>query len=136
MNEGRKAEMENRAADSTNGVTLETFIPVTRFALIDTLAREAEQHGDRKEITSFFRFLGQWRHLEYQQRLLELKEHYLPFSPDRDTVKVLEYTEDELSRFQGELIEAITALLTRANYTHLDDDTLDQLLSTHSAHGL
>ncbi|OOY37506.1 hypothetical protein BOV89_07340 [Solemya velum gill symbiont] len=136
MNEGHLAETKERAGDSSGSVALETFIPVTRFAIIDTLANEAENHGDRKEITSFFRFLGQWRHLEYQQRLLELKEHYLPFSPDRDTVKILEYSEDKLNDFKRELIEAVTGLLTRANYTHLDDDTLDKLLSTHSAHGL
>ena len=111
MTKGRLTETEHKVAEEINDDPLETFIPDTRFALIDTLAREAETHGDRKEITSFFRFLGQWRHLEYQRRLLELKEHYLPFSPDRDTVKVLEYSRDELNSYQGELITAITACL-------------------------
>ena len=114
----------------------ETFIPVTRFALIDTLAKLEHDQYDSKEITSIFHCLGQWRHQEHQERLLRLKECYLPFSPDRDTVKVLNHSDQELDQKQEDLLTEIAAILERANYCHLDDNKLDQLLSTHSAHGL
>ena len=128
--------MEKMSSDAPNDVTLEAFIPVTRFALIKTLAGEARKNGDKAEITSFFQFLGQWRHQEHQDRLLRLKERYLPFSPDRDTVKVLNFSEEELDSLQQQLIDEVSAMLERANYSHIDDNELDRLLSTHSAYGL
>jgi len=128
--------MGNKATEKASGAKRETFIPVTRFALMDTLAKEVTDEARRQEIASFFRFLGQWRHQEHQERLLRLKECYLPFSPDRDTVRVLEFSAEELDDLQARLTHDIAAMLERANYTHVDEDELNRLLSTHSAYGL
>ena len=135
MNTNPTDSQQTENLDSCNTIK-ETFIPVTRFALIDTLSKLEHDQYDSKEIGSFFYFLGQWRHQEHQERLLRLKECYLPFSPDRDTVKVIERSNEELRELQQELLTEIEAILERANYCHLDDEKLDQLLSTHSAHGL
>ena len=124
------------SSTSTGNNHLESFIPVTRFALIDTLVNEAANNGDRKDLVCFFQVLGQWRHQESQDRLLRLKERYLPFSPDRDTIRVLDYSSQQLEVMKEELIDEITALLERANYNLIDADELNGLLSTHSAYGL
>jgi len=129
-------QSQQDSSTSTGNNHLESFIPVTRFALIDTLVNEAANNGDRKDVVCFFQLLGQWRHQEHQDRLLRLKERYLPFSPDRDTIRVLDYSSQQLEVMKDELIDDITAMLERANYNLIDADGLNRLLSTHSAYGL
>jgi hypothetical protein len=125
----------DQTADNTH-TAIEAFIPVTRFALIDTLARDAQERGNVGELVSFFNLLGQWRHTTHHDRLMRLKERYMPFSPDRDTVRVLTYSKEELVTLQQTFIQDISVMLRQANYTLIDKDELDRLLSTHSAHGL
>ena len=128
--------MNDPQAEHNNNNPRESFIPVTRFALIDTLSKTVEDGGKREERARFFQLLAQWRHQDHQDRLLRLKERYLPFSPDRDTIRVLEFSDQQLKTMQSELIDEVASMLERANYTHVDEEQLNRLLSTHSAYGL
>ena len=128
--------MDDERTMEQRGVILETFIPVTRFALMKALLEDAASHGDAADLGVFFRFLGQWRHQEHFERLVRLKECYMPFSPDRDTLRVTAYSDEELMVLQARLVGDIRAMLERANYTLIDEAEQNRLLSTHSAHGL
>ena len=117
----------------------ENFIPIGRQALMDRLAREekrdtkAARHHTCKDL---FRYLSAWRHQTYQRRLTRLKQCYLPFSPDRDTKRVLQYTPEQLEQLKADLIRNIKVLLVQANYEAIDKDRLEELLQANSAHGL
>ena len=115
---------------------LETFIPISRFASINTLIAEQDTPPAKQQLQDFFTALGQWRHQEYYLNLLTLKESYLPFSPDRDTVKILTYTKTESDALLKKLTTGIAHILQRANYNHIDSKKLNDLLNSNSAHGL
>ncbi len=115
------------------------FLPVTRFAIIDRLLRRVEEKEGPEKAAAFRDFLDHlaaWRHQRYRDELLRLKEIYLPFSPDRDSVRVLRYTEGERASMQQELIKRLTWLLERANYRRIGENLLSELLSQHSPKAL
>lgn len=115
----------------------ERFIPLTRFALLDRLARASEQSVVQSPAwPGFVRRLAAWRHMEHRDRLMRLKERYLPFSPDRDTVRVLTFSDSELDRIRTEFVTEVTALLERANYERITEEDLQELLNARSPYGL
>ncbi len=117
--------------------TKERFIPITRAALEDRILQtEREAGGDALLLQKAFGYLSVWRHHRYRERLTELKECYMPFSPDRDTIKVLQYGDDERDNKQRCLVRAVTALLERANYERISEDELSKILTHYSPHGL
>jgi hypothetical protein len=67
---------------------------------------------------------------------MRLKQCYLPFSPDRDTLKVLQYDATQLDDLKRKLLAAITVTLERANYQEIEAGDLNAVLDAHSAHGL
>ncbi len=117
----------------------EKFIPISRLALMHRLAdeekrtREVSNHDSCKD---FFRYLSVWRHQTYQQLLANLKHCYLPFSPDRDTKRIMQYSDKQLHGLKTDLITQINKLLTQANYEAIGKDELEALLQANSAHGL
>ncbi len=117
----------------------EKFIPVSRFALMDRLASEEKRTAGLTAPPSckdLFRYLSVWRHQTYQQRLMRLKHCYLPFSPDRDTKRIMQYSADQLHRLKTDLTSEIGKLLQQANYEAIDKEQLEELLQANSAHGL
>lgn len=115
----------------------ECFIPVTRFAILERLSDEAvwrpeEVHAARR----FLSYLGAWRHQDYSERLLKLKEAYLPFSPDRDTVRVLEYTPQQMQVLQQQLIKALSQLLIQANYERITQEDINDFFVAKSPYEL
>lgn len=115
----------------------ERFIPVTRTALVERiLLTERDAGGDSTVLKRAFGHLTVWRHHRYRERLTQLKECYLPFSPDRDTIKVMQYGHDEREKKQECLVKAVRELLDRANYEEIAVDELNDLLTATSPHGL
>ncbi len=113
------------------------FIPVSRFDLIEALSRpSAWPEGEAENVVRFFRYLGAWRNLDYTEKLMRLKEAYLPFSPDRDTVRGERLSAEELARHQATLIALVTELLEQANYRRIDKVELQSIFSEQSAYGL
>ena len=114
------------------------FLPLTRFAIIDRILRGADGQGagDAGEFKELLDYMAAWRHQSYRDRLLRLKQTYLPFSPDRDTVRILQYTDDEREAMQTELFEHIGWLLERANYQRITESQLNELLTRHSPKAL
>ena len=115
----------------------ESFIPVSRFALIEHLSQlPVCPEKDQAACKPFFRQLAAWRHQQFRERLTGLKKCYLPFSPDRDTVKILQYHPQEKQALLDTLIEQITRLLVKANYQRISADDLNALFTAQSPHGL
>ena len=113
----------------------EPFIPVSRFALIEQLTDLADnKFGD--DYPHFLQHLAAWRHQYYRIKLQRFKELYLPFSPDRDTLKILEYTPSELCSMQDELISELSTLLIQANYSRLTVQDIETIFAAKSAYGL
>ena len=102
--EAANAETANAGANQPGDILVsdgEKFIPLTRFALMNRLTEDKRWHaGEADDAKRFFRYLAAWRHQTYNERLLRLKEAYMPFSPDRDTIQTQEYSKDQLKRFQ------------------------------------
>ncbi len=115
----------------------ERFIPVTRFALKERLiAEEAEWNNSGQSILTALDYLATWRHKEYNDRLLKLKEYYLPFSPDRDSQRILEYSAAEIADFQSHLVTDLGEVLDQANYNEIASSDLDLLLFSENTNGL
>lgn len=120
-------------------VRRENFIPVSRLALMNRLADEEKRtlgstgHSSCKDL---FRYLSVWRHQTYQQRLTKLKHCYLPFSPDRDTKRITQYSPEQLNDLKSGLIVNLKVLLAQANYEAIETDELETMLQANSAHGL
>ncbi len=117
-------------------IELENYIPVSRFALMAALAKHEELHGNGRNVTSFFPILEIWRHQQYRAKILSLKESYLQFSPDRDTVSYLKFTEQELDDKLDTLVDLTTTMLEQANYIKIENKDLDTILSEASSYGL
>jgi hypothetical protein len=136
---GKKAGADEEGEEGTQEIRRENFIPVSRIALIDRLDREEKKSAGEQGHAScknLFRYLSVWRHQSYQKRLARLKKCYLPFSPDRDTKRIMEYDEAELDALQNGLVEEVTTLVTQANFVEIDKEKLEELLQTNSAHGM
>ena len=91
----RQGRREGEAAGQQVAAALpqarERFIPVSRHGLRAKLvAMLAESGGDPKAWGRALDCLAAWRHQEHRQRLLDLIEDYLPFSPDSDTANLIE----------------------------------------------
>jgi Protein of unknown function (DUF3754) len=117
----------------------EKFIPISRLALMDRLASEeksAASLGKHHSCKDLFRYLSVWRHQTYQQKLMRLKHYYLPFSPDRDTKRIIEYSDEQLHELKTNLTVEIGNLLKQANYEAIGKETLEEFLQANSAHGL
>lgn len=115
----------------------ETFIPVTRFAILERLTKESAWPTNEAEtVKKFFKFLAAWRHQSYAIRLLKLKEAYLPFSPDRDTVRAIQYSPEQKARLQRRLIKLMKCLLQQANYRPISAKALDEIFAEDSSYGL
>lgn len=115
----------------------ETFIPVTRSALMDRLTSpQAWPARVAPEARRFFRYLDYWRHQQYTSRILELEQAYEPFSPDSDLLQTRKYTEADRKRMQRRLVEGMEHLLEQANFRRISPDDVTQILTRESHYGL
>ncbi len=117
----------------------EKFIPISRLALMQRLADEEKQglaSNGANSCKDLFRYLSVWRHQAYQKRLARLKQFYLPFSPDRDTKRITQYSDEQLLDYKIGLISELKKLVAQANYEAITPEKLAELLQANSAHGL
>ena len=113
------------------------FIPVSRYGLrAKLLATLRQDGGDERTWRRALDCLAAWRHQYYRGRLLDLLEDYLPFSPDSDTVSLIELDAAGLDKARVEFIEGVESLLVHANYVRLSEEDLKRILIERSPHGL
>lgn len=116
---------------------LERFIPVTLDELILQLClHPALKPGEIKAFQSFSGTLIALFNARYHGLMLSLKQAYLPFSPDRDTISLIEYSEAEYRGLQAQLMEQIDVVLIKANYNRLPIEALNKALEKTSPYGV
>jgi hypothetical protein len=115
----------------------ERFIPLSKAAIIVHLTAPAAWDGNRHEdFARFCRLLVAVYHHKFREKLEQLKQAYLPFSPDRDTLAVLQYGEKQREHLHQYLVKEIRGLLVRANYELLGVNDLKHAFSQLSPYGL
>ncbi|MFV0368816.1 MAG: TMEM143 family protein [Hyphomicrobiaceae bacterium] len=115
----------------------ETFIPVTRFALMDRLtAAKAWPSALEADARRFFQYLDYWRHQRYACRTLALEQAYEPFSPDTDLLLTRKFTDEERAAMQQRVISGMRHLLEQANYRHISPKNIELILTNESHYGL
>ncbi|MBL8565451.1 MAG: DUF3754 domain-containing protein [Hyphomicrobiaceae bacterium] len=130
-------EEAEKLLDVARDPSRETFIPVTRSALMDRLtATEAWPPKIAAEARRFFRYLDYWRHQQYTSRILDLEHSYEPFSPDSDLLQTRKYTETDRKRMQQRVIEGMEHLLEQANFRRISPDDVSLILTRESHYGL
>ena len=127
--------LDEHAAVSTT--RKEKFIPITRFALLERLNKpDAWPDGLFNDGIHVLKNLITWRHQVYSQRFAQLLKRYLPFSPDRDTVRVLQFTDEQLLEKRKIFISDVIALIEQANYEKITNEELDAFFTAQGPYGL
>lgn len=131
------AEVNAKLLQGTTVDERERFLPVTRFALIDRLTEpNAWPAGQAAQARRFFRYLDYWRQQQYGAKLLALEQDYEPFSPDSDLLMTRAYTPEERKVLQRRVVEGIDRLLTQANYTRINPQQVELILTQETHYGL
>jgi Protein of unknown function (DUF3754) len=114
----------------------ETFIPITKTALIDRLTHEdAWAPGMAKEARKFFQYLDYWRRQTYSASLRDVDKSYEAFNPDSDLLTTRAFSTNERAKMQANVVAHVKGLLKQANYVQVDPRDLD-LLAKGSHYGL
>ncbi len=122
---------------SDDSVPRETFIPVTKFALLDRLTRpQAWEAGEATDARRFFRYLAYWRQQQYNTAVMQLDHAYEPFSPDSDLLMTRQYTDGERAAMQKRVGAGMRHLLQQANYSCIDRSEVELILTSDSHYGL
>jgi len=114
------------------------FIPLSRRAVIADLCTRATE-DDAISPDEFARLalrLQQHRSRGYRALAQEMRECYLPFSPDRDTLRVLSFGADEMETMRERLSDLTRHLLERANYRLISNEELNAILGEDAPHSL
>lgn len=115
----------------------ETFIPVTRFALIDRLTAPHSWPGSVcYDARRFFQYLDYWRHQRYACHTLALEQAYEPFSPDTDLLLTRKFTDTERRTMQRRVVDDMRHLLEQANFCPIAPDAVEVILTRESHYGL
>lgn len=113
---------------------LERFIPISLTRLINDLLSSdllaAEQHAAFTQFCTNYTALF---HAQSHQQLKALKQLYLPFNPDRDTlIDAQENTDQQLKLLKDKLY----TVLEDANYEQISEQDLNQALNKTSPYGV
>jgi Protein of unknown function (DUF3754) len=114
----------------------ETFIPVTKAALLDRLTHEgAWAPGQAKDARKFFQYLDYWRRQTYSAGLRDIDKAYEAFNPDSDLLTTRAFSQGERRQMQNRVVEHVKRLLKQANYVQVKPEELN-LLGKGSHYGL
>jgi Protein of unknown function (DUF3754) len=116
--------------------TRETFIPITKAALIDRLTHvDAWAPGQASQARKFFQYLDYWRRQSYSAGLRDVDKSYEAFNPDSDLLATRAFSTNERAKMQANVVTHVKGLLKQANYVQVDAKDLD-LLAKGSHYGL
>ena len=127
--------MDAKATEPQGRVT-SRFIPLTRQAIISDLCAGIAGGTDDEAFRTLALRLQRHRGRGYRVLAEEMRRCYLPFSPDRDTVRVLEFSDEERHEMAGRLSELTRHLLDRANYFEIDTDALNAIFNDRNPYSL
>ncbi len=106
----------------------QTFIPITKTALIDRLTpANAWGVDEARDARRFFQYLDNWRRQTYAAGLREVDKLYEAFNPDSDLLTTRAFSNDERAGMQIRIIDHVRGLLKQANYIEINRAELDDL---------
>lgn len=115
----------------------ERFIPLTSQTIFNHLSQASFwAEGEHEHGNQLMQDMNAWRHQSYRDRLSNLKDSYLPFSPDSDTINVENLTDLQRQEMRHNFMETVGNLLESANYEKVNQADLDLLLTSDSPYGL
>ena len=118
-------------------IARETFLPITRAALIDRLTRpQAWPAGDAQAARRFFKYLSYWRQQQHNAAAVALDQTYELFNPDSDMLMTRQFNDSERYAMQKRVSARIRNLLQQANYRRLEPDEIELVLTQESHYGL
>jgi hypothetical protein len=124
-------------SEAAAAIVREKFLPLTRAAVLDRVtAPELWTGGEGKEARRFLTYLNYWRRHAYAMKLLDIEQVYEPFSPDSDLLQTRTYTDEDRAAMQRRLVDKMCDLLVQANYTRIDPESFDIILTKESHYGL
>ena len=133
-------ELEGKAFDlleTDEGSLRETFLPITRAALVDRLTRpQAWPPGQARDARQFFKYLTYWRQQQHNAAAVDLDQTYELFNPDSDLLMTRQFTERERRDMQARVVRGTRRLLRQANYRRLDPNEIELILTKESHYGL
>ena len=131
--DGAQFDILNTDEDSVR----ETFLPVTRAALVDRLTRpQAWPEGQAREARHFFKYLTYWRQQQHNAAAVDLDQTYELFNPDSDLLMTRQFTQRERRDMQARVVTGMRRLLKQANYQRLDPNEIELILTKESHYGL
>ena len=115
----------------------ETFLPITRTALIDRLTRtKAWQPGLAPEARRFFRYLAYWRQQQHNANATALDQTYELFNPDSDLLMTRQFTDGERFTMRKRVVSQVIELLLQANFKRIDPSEIELIMTQESHYGL
>lgn len=115
----------------------EHFLPFRVDVLLERMLLDARlDENDRKSFRVLRRLLGDRFHYEYHATLESLKNDFVPFDPDRETLGEPEYSPGELDEIRARLYESLRRVLRIGNYRELTPEQFAECLDMQPVGGL
>ena len=115
----------------------EQFLPIRVDILMERLLKDERLNDDERESFRVLRrLLADRFHYEYHGMLETLKNDFVPFDPDCETLAEPEYTAEQLNVIRLRLYESIRRVLQIGNYRELTPEQLSECLALQPIGGL
>lgn len=115
----------------------EYYLPIrTNVLLQKMLQDERLTESDRTDLRIFLMLLEDRFHYEFHKTLLAIKDDFVPFDPDRDTVCEPEIRPDVLQEKRLRIYQSVQNLLRVGNYIELTPEQLGECLKLQPVGGL
>lgn len=115
----------------------EHFIPFRGDVLLDKMLHDTRLNvNDHRALRQFKLLLAARFHYEYHDVLESLKNDFVPFDPDRETLGEPEMTEEQLQTIRLRLYRSLKHVLHIGNYIELTPEQLAKCLELQPMGGL
>lgn len=112
---------------------MEHFIPFRRTDIIHMCAGEGRLDAtQQKRFRDYAEILTALFHFEFHARLERMKDAYAPFNPDRDTLRVRQWSTDDLTNKGTHFVDDLQSVIEDANFTRIDEADLALALDAES----
>ncbi|VTS05213.1 DUF3754 domain-containing protein [Tuwongella immobilis] len=121
----------------------EHFIPLRSTDLVQLLVDEKNplggptlSEGEQHQFRQFSRLVGAHFHQHFHQQMVDLKDAYTEFDPDRDTRSLKPLNDADRATAQADMLKLIDGLLQKANYTRLNREEIQEVMDGASDWGI
>lgn len=121
------AQINESISSSSTIRQFDHFIPVSSSRLIDVLQRSGLDPAQLEVIHKLRAIISH----QFYQQLLQLKQLYQPYNPDRELL-----IEEDTTTEAGACIQSLREILIAANYSELDQQQIEYALQKTSPYGL